>query len=130
VHFIFLICRGNLEERITIPLAEPFELLIDYGPMYEDNRVRHKYSRLNGAALEERKASLRRNDEDTVQNVTTYSADDVHDTLLFLESIFKAPKWNAAEAQLQRALTVGKLFTGCFAIPIIRSVTHVQFFHF
>jgi hypothetical protein len=71
--------------------------------------VRFGYPRIQGEKLASMKKSIETMDDDQVCDLSEYSPNDIHECLLFLESLF-SPTWDAASIKKQRALIVAIAF--------------------
>ena len=65
--------------------------------------MRFGYPRIQGEKLVDMTKSIESMDDDQIRDVSEYSPNDIHDCLLFLESLFR-PTWDAAFIKKQRAL--------------------------
>ena len=81
---------------------------IDYGPIYEKVRVRKGYSPTSRKRVtsELMKKTIVDDDNDTVAEISHFSASDVHDGLSFLEQLFSKNWSTSSQSKLQRALIV------------------------
>lgn len=85
--------------------------------MYERQRVRFGYPRIQGEKLAAMRSSIRTMDDDQVHDLSEYSPNDIHECLQFLESLFR-PSWDAVVIKKQRALIL--------AIAFRRRITKLQ----
>lgn len=84
---------------------------VDYGESYEPVRVMKNYSRLKGEKLREMKKSLQMCDEEAVEELSTFSISEMHESLTFLEGLF-SPSWETTDTKLQRTLIVALVLHG------------------
>ena len=78
---------------------------IDYGDLYERQRVRCNYPRIKGRELGNTLRSIELSDKDAIKDFSLYTPTEIHDCLLFLESLF-CPTWSTDIVKLQRSLIV------------------------
>ena len=91
--------------------------------MYERERVRGGYPRIQGEKLTAMKRSIETMDEDQVNDLSEYSPNDIHECLYFLESLF-CPTWDATVTKKQRALILAIAFRR--RILELQSTTEVE----
>jgi hypothetical protein len=82
-----------------------FNCKIDYGELYERQRVRFGYPRIKGEKLVAMKNSIETLDQDHVRDLSYFSPNDIIDCIVFLESLF-CPTWESSLRKKQRALIV------------------------
>jgi hypothetical protein len=73
--------------------------------LYERQRVRCNYPRIKGRELWNTKRSIELSDKDALQDFSLYTPTEIHECLLFLESLF-SPTWSTTTVKLQRSLIV------------------------
>ena len=82
---------GHREEGqgiFRLPVGgEEFELKVDYGPKYENVRVRKGYSRLPEGEAAALKVKLKEDDAEVLQEIQEFSAKDLFDIIVFLEKL-------------------------------------------
>jgi hypothetical protein len=78
---------------------------IDYGDLYERQRVRCNYPRIKGRSLGNTRRSIQLCDNESLQDFSMYTPTEIHECLLFLESLF-CPTWTTTLVKLQRSLIV------------------------
>ncbi|KAL7576260.1 hypothetical protein ACA910_018089 [Epithemia clementina (nom. ined.)] len=70
---------------LVFPTEKWMEIKIDYGPTYEDVRVRKGYSRLSKAELAKAEQNINDDDKNTLEDIGSWSVRDIELCLLFLE---------------------------------------------
>jgi hypothetical protein len=78
---------------------------IDYGDLYELQRVRCNYPRIRGQELANTRRFLELCDKEALEDFSQYTPIEIHDCLSFLESLF-IPTWSTELVKLQRSLLV------------------------
>ena len=64
-----------------------FLLQVDYGPSYEQERVRKGYARVTGQELQDHVNSLAEEERDFVEGIETYTASDLVECIEYLEGV-------------------------------------------
>jgi hypothetical protein len=73
---------------LVLPIGTPVELLVDYGPQYEQERVRKNYPRVTGNHLDHIKECLAEEDQAILQDLQELSLEEMEsDAIPFLKSL-------------------------------------------
>ena len=90
VHF-YLGHPDQHQGPLVLPVGTPVELLVDYGPQYEQERVRKKYPRVSGNYLQHMQECLQEENYGILQELQELSMEDMEsDAIPFLQTLVES----------------------------------------